>query len=73
MAKGRVLVSLCKYFTLTRSPGLHVLRRASLKWDCGAVALNVLSLEEDKVREQSSDDAMSVVTALPVSSLAGSD
>lgn len=42
----------------------------SLKWNCGTVALSALSLEEDKV---SSDDAMCVLAALPVSSLAGSD
>lgn len=73
MEKERVLVSLCKYFTLTRSPWSTCPEGASLKWDCGTVALNVLSLEEDKVSEQSSDDAMSVLRALPVSSLAGSD
>lgn len=37
------------------------------------MALSVLSLEEDKVSEQSSDDVMSALTVLPVSSLAGSD
>lgn len=37
------------------------------------MALSVLSLEEDKVSEQSSDDVMCALTVLPVSSLAGSD
>lgn len=76
MTKGRAPVSLCKCFTLTRllqggSCWSTCPEGASQEWDCATVALNMLSLEEDKIK-QSSDDALRVLTSLLVSSLARS-
>lgn len=74
MTKGRAPVSFASVLFLPgyykeEGPGLHVLREHLRS---GTVALNMLSLEEDKVNKQSCDAAMCVLTTLLVSSLARS-